>query len=84
MKCEVSIWIVSLHLAPISRKASFAFSNNTASWTLPKHTDMLEVSDMVCVCTRRRFEGNVPAVVQRMGWKEYSVLISMPECCVDV
>ena len=45
---------------------------------------MLEVSDMVCVRTRRRFKGKVPAVVQRTSWKEYSVLISMPECFVDV
>jgi len=45
---------------------------------------MPEVSDMVCVRTRRRFEGKVPAVVRRTSWKEYSVLISMPECFVDV
>ena len=57
-KCEVSIWILSLHLAPISRKASFAFSNNTGSWTLPKHTDMPEVSDMMCAYTKEvRREG---------------------------
>ena len=83
-KCEVSIWILSLHLAPISLNASFAFSSKTGSWTLPKQTDIPEVSDIVCVRTRRRFEGKVPAVVRRMSWKEYSVLISMPECFVEV
>jgi hypothetical protein len=45
---------------------------------------MPEVSDMVWVRTRRRFEGKVPAVVRRMSWKEYSALIAMPECFVDV
>ena len=84
MKLGVSIWILSLHLAPISSKASFAFSNNTGSWTLPKHTDIPEVSNMVCMRTRRKFEGKVPAVVRRTSWKEYSVLISMPECFVDM
>jgi hypothetical protein len=29
-------------------------------------------------------EGRVPAVVRRMSWKEYSMLISMPECFVEV
>ena len=29
-------------------------------------------------------DGNVPAVVRRTSWKEYSVLISIPECLVDV
>ena len=29
-------------------------------------------------------EGYVPAVVRRISWKEYSVLISMPECFVVV
>jgi len=45
---------------------------------------MPEVSDIMCVHTQRRFEGKVPTVVQRTRWKEYSVLISMPECFVDV
>ena len=40
-KCKVPIWIVLLHLAPISCKVSFMFSNNMESWTLLKYTDML-------------------------------------------
>ena len=83
-KCDVSIWILSLHLAPISRRASFEFSRRTESCTFPKQTDMPEVSAMVCVRTRRMLEGNVPAVVRSMSWKEYSVLMSIPECLVDV
>jgi hypothetical protein len=45
---------------------------------------MPEVSDMVWVHTRRRFEEKVPAVVWRMSWKEYLALISMLECFVNV
>ena len=29
-------------------------------------------------------EGNVPAVVRRMSWKEYSEFISSPESLVEV
>jgi hypothetical protein len=83
-KCEVSIWILSVHFAPISLKASLAFSNNTGSWTLPKQTQIPEVSCIVCVRTRMRLEGYVPAVVRRISWNLYSVLISMPECFVVV
>lgn len=39
---------------------------------------------MVCVLTRIRLEGNVPAVVRRMSWNVYSAWISIPECFVDV
>ena len=29
-------------------------------------------------------DGNVPAVVRRTSWKEYSIFISIPACLVDV
>ena len=83
-KWEVSIWILSLHFAPISLNATFAFSNNTKSCTLQKKRDIPEVSDIVWVLTRSMLDGNVPAVVRGTSWKEYSVLISIPECLVDV
>lgn len=83
-KCVVSICIRSLHLAPISRSAIFAFSSRRLSWTLPKQTEMPDVSVMVCVRTRRTFDGYVPAVVRSMSWKVYSVSSWRPESFVDV
>ena len=79
-----SIWILSLHFAPISLNANFVFSNNTEPCTLPKQTGIPEVSDMECVLTRSMLDGNVPAVVRRTSWKEYSIFISIPACLVDV
>ena len=68
-KWVVSIWILSLHFAFISLRASFALSNRTESCTFPKQTEIPDVSDMLCVRMRMRFEGNVPAEVRRMSWK---------------
>jgi len=83
-KWVVSIWILSLHFAFISRSANLTSSSKAGSWTLPKHTQMPDVSVIVCVRTRIRFEGKTPAVVRRMSWKEYSMLISRPESLVEV
>ena len=83
-KCVVSIWILSLHFALISISACFAFSSRTSSCTFPKQTEIPDVSVMVCVRTRMRLDGNVPAVVRNNSWKEYSVLISRPDSFVEL
>ena len=53
------------------------------SSTVPKHTEIPDVSVIVCVRTRMMFEGYVPAVVRRMSWKVYSVFCSSPESLVE-
>ena len=68
-KWVVSIWTLSLHLAFISSRASFAFSTINGSVTVPKQTHMPDVSLIVCVLILTTFEGNVPAVVRKMSWK---------------
>ena len=83
-KWVVSIWILSLHFARISLRAVLASSNITESWTLPKQTQIPEVSDMVCVRTLRTLEGYVPAVVRKMSWKVYSLSTSRPDSLVEV
>ena len=83
-KCVVSISILSLHFAPISCSAIFEFSSRTGSWTFPKHTQIPDVSVMVCVRTRSRFDWNTPAVVRRTSWKVYSVSICSPDSFVEV
>jgi hypothetical protein len=82
-KWVVSISIFSLHFARISFRASFAFSRSTLSATFAKHTEIPLVSAIVCVRTRMRFEGYVPAVVRRMSWNVYEVSTESPESFVE-
>lgn len=66
-KWVVSICILSLHFARISCRACFASSSRSLSCTVPKQTEMPDVSVIVCVRTRMTFEEYVPAVVRRMS-----------------
>jgi hypothetical protein len=83
-KCVVSIWILSLQHARISVRASFACSRSTVSWTLPKQTEIPDVSVIVCVRTVITFDGYTPAVVRSMSWNVYSWSMSSPESFVEV
>lgn len=68
----------------MSPKAIFTFSSNTESCTLPKQTQMPDVSVIVCVLTRSKFEGYVPAVVLNTSWNVYSLPSSSPDSFVEV
>ena len=83
-KCVVSISIRSLHLAPISLRACFASSKRLGSSTVPKQTETPRVSSIVCVRVVTMLEGKLPAVVRRMSWNVYGVLIESPESFVEV
>ena len=75
--------VVGVVLGVRSNKNSSS-SSSSASSTLPKHTEMPDVSLMVCVRTLSTFDGNVPAVVRKTSWKVYSVFSSRLDSFVDV
>lgn len=83
-KWVVSIWILLLYPAPISSRAASERFRSSGSLIVPKQTRIPEVFVVVCVLTRTRFEGNVPPVVLRTSWIEYSVSISRPDNFVEV
>lgn len=83
-KWVVSIWILLLQLAPISSRAASVCFRSSGSWTVPKQTRIPDVFIVVCVLTRTRFERNVPPVVRKTSWIEYSASNSRPDNFVDV